>query len=413
MLRTLFSPSSAVPVFVLALVLMYIFIPIYVYFFDNGDIYNLDLMKMCFIACIMVVIGSSIPLFDTMAQSRQLKFEFNQAFFSKLIVVCFTAFLILTFATAEEIPLISAFTGASANELSDQRGALFKGREGWQIALLYLFTFFSQAMMPYAVADQFIRRDRWRFYSLGIFFIFTISFLQKFLFVNALLPLIFAYSITQHKTRRTLIIAVFAAPLILYGLTALAMGSDDTGSVASGLGTFFSADYQPATAIDTLFWRIFAVPVFTATDTLHVFYERLGGAQLYGATSNFIASLVGMERINVERHVFEYQWGWNDTANSNAVYFVDAFINFGWGGVCFISLIIGQSLRWFRTCEDLAIKSLWPLYCFGLYNATFIGMLFSNGYLLIWFMMLFTAPAMRAKGQKGTFLRRPPSALPL
>jgi len=182
-------------------------------------------------------------------------------------------------------------------------------------------------------------------------------------------------------------------PFILYMMTLLSMGSVETSvGISNGFGTVFSADYQPTGPVDTLVWRTFAVPVFTATDTLHVFYERLGGTHLNGATSTPIAWITGQERVNVERIVFDYQWGWNDIANANAVYFVDAFVNFGWFGLCVISLIVGQSLRWFKNSDDIALKSLWPLYCLILFNATFIGMLFSNAYLLVWFMLLFTAP---------------------
>jgi hypothetical protein len=393
MLRKIFDPASAVPVFVIAMAIMYLVLPIYAFYYDNMDEYNLVVAGQCFVACIMVIIGSAIPIFDNIARDGDRKFRFNQSLFSYAIVIGFTLFLLLTFVTAERIPIFSYFSGASANELSDQRGALFKGREGWEIILLYLFTFFAQAMMPYAVAEQFIHHNRMRYLSLGIFFLFTISFLQKFLFINALLPLIYAYSITQHKSRKTLVIAALAVPAVLYLMTTLSMGSEvGLGGSSAGFGAVFSADYQPSGTMDSLVWRAIAVPVFTATDTLHVFYERLGGEQLNGATSTFIAAIGGVERVNLERMVFEYQWGWNDTANANSVFFVDAFANFGWVGVCLIALVVGQSLRWFRMSEDFAIKALWPLYCLGLFNAAFMAMLLSNGFLVVWFMLLFAAP---------------------
>lgn len=393
MLRRLLDPANAVIIFIVALAFMYLMMPLYAYYFDNSDQYNLDVATQCFVACIMIAFGAVFPIFDGIAKNRERKIRIDTIFWSRMIVAGFAAFVLVTFATAQSIPIFSYFGGADANELSQQRGALFKGREGWQIVLLYLFTLFAQALMPYAVAVQFLSKDKMRYFSTAIFLLFTISFLQKFLFVNALLPLIYVYAMTKHQSNRTLVISLFVFPLILYLMTLLSMGSNETYSgIGNDTGTVFSADYQPTGPIDTLVWRTFAVPVFTATDTLHVFYERLGGVHLNGATSNLISSLTNLERVNLERMTFDYQWGWNDTANANAVYFVDAFVNFGWIGLCIISLLVGQSLRWFRNSEDLAIKSLWPLYCLGLFNANFIAMLFSNAFLLIWFMLLFTAP---------------------
>lgn len=403
-LRRFLDPANAVRLFVAALIAVYLLLPLYAYFFDNYDVYNLRLAVLTFISCIMIVIGASLPIFDDLIHNITSKFRFDGKILSYGIIASFTIFLFATFLTADHIPIFSYFSGANANELSDQRGELFKGREGWQSILLYLFTFFSQAFVPYAIAYLFIARDRLRYIAIAIFFLFTISFLQKFLFVNAIIPLAYAYSITMHKSRKSLIVAVIAVPIILYILTRLSMGSGAVSGAYNGVGAIFSADYVPTSAMDTLWWRAIAVPVFTATDTLHVFYERLGGDYLYGSSSSFIAFLTGAERVNIERYVFDYQWGWNDTANANTVYLVDAFVNFGWIGVCIFSLIIGQSLRWFSNSRDLAMRSLWPLYCLGLFNATFVGVLLSNGFLLVLGMLLFACPKSIVTGAA----RRPP-----
>lgn len=394
MLRRILDPTNAVIIFILALVFMYLVMPLYAYYFDNFDEYNLYVAVQCFVACIMIAFGSALPILDDQARDNLRKIRFDSIHWSRLIVLGFTAFVLVTFATAESIPILSYFTGANANELSEQRGALFKGREGYEIALLYLFTIFTQALMPYALTVQFLNKDKIRYLSFSIFLLFTLSFIQKFLFIAALLPLIYTYSTIYGKENRKSIFVLFlSVPIILYIMTFISMGYKENFSWQSiDYGSVFSADYLPSNPVDALIWRSFAVPVFTATDTLHVFYERLGGTHLNGATSTLIAWLIGEERVNLERITFDYQWGWNDTANANAVYFVDAFVNFGWLGLCIISFVIGQSLRWFRMSDDNAIKSLWPLYCLGLFNATFIGMILSNAYLLVWFMLLFTTP---------------------
>ena len=347
---------------------------------------------MCIVSALCIMIGFMIPIFST-NRFNNLKFQFNQKLFTYIILFLFIFFLVVTFATADAIPIFSYFSGSDANELSQQRGALFKGREGWEVILLYLFTLFAMALMPYVISAQYITKDKMRHFSLAVFFLFTISFLQKALFVNAIIPLIYAYSVTSHKNKKSLYIAAIMIPLTLYALTMLSMGSSSSSvSSVETFGPYFSADYQPSGPFDMLIWRAVAVPVFTATDTLNVFYGRLGGNYLYGSTSSFLAALFGSERVNLERLVFEYQWGWNDTANANAVYFADAFVNFGWIGLSLISLVVGQSLRWFRDTEDQALKALWPIYCMSLFNASIIGLLLSNGFLLVWAMLIFTRP---------------------
>lgn len=389
-LKNIISAKNSIWIFTFSLCVVYLLIPLYAYLFDNEDKYNTLLMFITLVSCIFLIAGYNIPLFDNKLSS---KFKINREYISYVIIFLFSLFLFVTFATAENIPIFSYFSGADANELSQQRGALFKGREGWQAILLYLFTLFAMALVPYAIAAQFISKNWMRYISLIIFFLFTISFLQKALFVNALLPLVFSYSIIKHKTNHSMWIAIAVAVLLLYALTTLSMGSDIMqDSSVNMVGPYFSADYQPSSPLDMLLWRAIAVPVFTATDTLNVFYTRLSGEYLFGATSSFITAITGDERVNIERFVFEYQWGWNDTANANAVYFVDAFVNFGWIGVCGISLVIGQTLRWFRDTEDQALAALWPIYCLSLFNASIIGLLLSNGFLLVWAMLLFTKP---------------------
>ena len=124
---------------------------------------------------------------------------------------------------------------------------------------------------------------------------------------------------------------------------------------------------------------------------------------LLGATSSLLSAVFGLERINLERFVFEHQFGgWNDTANANAVYIVDAYANFGYVGVVIFGLFIGQIFRWFRLSSDGAFKSLWVIFAFTLFNASLIGMLFSNGFLYMIFHTLFVSvPSVRKSNEKN------------
>jgi hypothetical protein len=68
---------------------------------------------------------------------------------------------------------------------------------------------------------------------------------------------------------------------------------------------------------------------------------------------------------------------------------IDAYVNFGWPGVVAFAFFVGQSLRWFHKSQDEAFKSLWLIYCFALFSGPLIGMLLSNGYVLMFTYALF------------------------
>jgi hypothetical protein len=167
--------------------------------------------------------------------------------------------------------------------------------------------------------------------------------------------------------------------------------SHDSGGAASiSAVEYMSAGYVPTSSLDYFAWRAFAVPIYTASDTLLVHEQQFREQPLMGATSNLLSALFGLDRINLERFVFEHQFGsWNETANANAVFMVDAYANFGYLGVIFFSLFVGQIFRWFHLSSDIGFKSLWPLFAFVLFNASLIGMLLSNGFIYMLFHSLF------------------------
>ena len=172
------------------------------------------------------------------------------------------------------------------------------------------------------------------------------------------------------------------------------------------LGLYFSSKYVPVSTLDFFTWRIIAVPVFTAVDTLIVFSERFQEHYFMGATGLFLASVLGLERINMERLVFEYEFGsWNEIANANSVFFIDAFVNFGWFGVIFISIFVGQIFRLLFLSKDIAFKSLWLLLSLKLFSGSFLGLLFSNGFIYIIFHVLFLKLKTKRISLKGLPLK--------
>lgn len=388
------SARFAVFLFVFALSIVYMWMPLFVNFTLMGNEYFLKLAFMTFFSVVSVLLGYSFPLFDSRFKPNALRIRIGVNTVHAFVWMVFITFLFITLYTAPAIPIVSALSGADTEELSIQRGAFLKGREGVEVALIYISTMFVSAFLPYSLARMFIDRNKYRYLFLLIFFGYSISFLQKALFLNALLPLFYVASQRRKVSLSTAVMLVVGCGGVLYLVTLLAMGGSETSNALSESGgisspDFYSSKYLPAGAVDHLIWRIVAVPMFTASDTLVVLKQQFNDQPLLGATSTFFSSVFSLERVYLEKLVFEHEWGWNETANSNAVFFTEGFANFGWIGVWLYSFVVGQTFRWFRKSDDHAFKSLWLIYFLGLFTGGLIGTLLSNGYMLMFLACFF------------------------
>ncbi|WP_193215364.1 hypothetical protein [Aliarcobacter butzleri] len=177
--------------------------------------------------------------------------------------------------------------------------------------------------------------------------------------------------------------------MILYLLFAFT-SSLNNENCEDSLKNFLTNDYIPCGTVSFFLWRIFSVPIFTALDSIEVFKLFFNSEYLFGATSSIISIFTFQEKIYFERLVFEFEWGQNltGTGSSNAVYFIDAYINFGYVGVFFTSFFIGILFRIMKYSNDLALHALWPLIAFSLYLGSILGILFSGGGLLMLFVFL-------------------------
>jgi hypothetical protein len=399
--RSLTSARVAVWIFVAAIFIVYALLPFVVNLLLLPNPYFLELAGLTAVSCVCIVVGYRIPLFDHRFDRGAPRLAIGADMLHVGIWCAFGAFLVVTFATADAIPIVSAIRGADTAELSQQRGDFLKARSGAEVALLYLSTLFVSALLPYSLAKLFMDRSRYRFVLAAVFLGFSISFLAKALFVNVMLPLLYVFAHQKRANGARLLMVLGGSGALLYVVTVLAFGGQ-SGFESTGLaaaGDFFGSGYLPTGAVDHLIWRALAVPMFTASDTLLVFAERFDGNLLWGATSSFLAAIFGQERIPLEKLVFEQQWSWNDIASSNAVYITEAYVNFGWPGVATFSLFVGQSLRWFRKSRDEAFKALWMIYCLAIFTSSLIGTMLSNGYVLMFAIALFV--------QIGTKPRRP------
>jgi len=238
------------------------------------------------------------------------------------------------------------------------------------------------------MVSLFNERSKWRYVSAVLFFAYCISFMQKALFLNLALPLLAYMAHAGRLNARVLLAALSLSIATLITATALSYSGSEPPST-SITDDYLTARHQPASAFDYVIWRALAVPIFTAVDTLVVHKEQFSAEPMLGATSSLLSLLFGIERINLERYVFEHQFGsWNETANSNAVFLTDAYVNFGWIGVFIFSIACGFAFALMQKTHDVGLRCLWPIFAFGLFSSSLIGTLFSNGFILVFFLSL-------------------------
>lgn len=373
----IFHPDNGFTVFLIAIGTAYCIIPIGVSFLvPEAKFFGL-LAVITAMSVLAMWGGNRVSIFDRRFRPSSPRFGVSTTGFVGIVWVIFLFFILITFSTAQTIPLFSALAGAEANDLSQQRGDFLKGREGAGIVLLYMSTFMN-TVVPYSIVLLYDRHAKMRHLAAIVFFFYAISFMAKALFLNMILPILALLAIKQRLRGKAVTYLVVGSILLLIGMTSLSLRGE---AAAESNGDFFTALYAPSDPLTFFLWRSVGVPIFTATDTLVVHEEQFGGRLLMGATSSLIAGMTGLERINLERFVFEHQFGsWNEIANSNSVFIVDAFVNFGWAGVIVFGFLVGQVFRWFRLSHDKAFKAQWSVFAFLLFSSPLIGMLLSNGW---------------------------------
>ncbi|WP_396267888.1 hypothetical protein [Ideonella sp.] len=375
-------PQNGLFIFSAILLVVYAIAPAAVYLIApvGESFLLLSLITIC--AVTSMLLGSQISLFDSRFKPSAPRLAIDRRVFIAVTWLIFIAFVLITFSTAPSIPIWTALRGgATSNELSQERGEFLKGREGAGIALLYISTFLVNTIVPYSIVLLYRVKSSLRHWAAAVFFLFCISFMQKALFLNLILPLLVFLAITRKLSTKIFLPVIFGTVGLLLLTTALSLAGEGGDTSNTRSSDYLTALYAPSNPIDYFIWRAAAVPIFTATDTLVVHSEQFGSRPLMGATSTLISSILGIERINLERFVFEHQFGgWNDTANSNAVFCIDAYVNFGWPGVVIFGLIIGLTFRWFKISTDIGFQSLWLIFAFVLFSAPLIGMLLSNGF---------------------------------
>ena len=396
-LNDMLDPRASAKVLVGAILIGYCAIPLWFYYSTGIDDAFDQLAAISALASVCIMLGFKANVGRRRENSRII------VPLETIISIVWLPFIISTLviiSTAAAIPLLSAIKGASPELLAVQREEFLKARHGIASVLIYINALFTGAIVPYTIALMFVHRAKWRWFAAIGFLLYAISFVEKAFFFKLALPLIYLFVTGKVRSRVGPKSAmVVALAVLLFVSAAAGVGSD----YVEDQGDFFSTNYAPHGVVGHLIWRSIAIPMITAADAIRVFQDYFGGRAFYGATSGLISHAFGLQRIEFERILFEQQYGQNETGtgSANSVFITEAFINFGWLGVIGISLLVGMTLRWFASARDEAFRSIWPLYCVGLYTSGFIGLLFSNGFILIFFVAHF----IQIRPYKGTEVR--------
>jgi hypothetical protein len=407
MLKALTRAETSALVFAAAIGLFYGLLPFAVGKLVLENEYFHQLAQVSAVAVVGILLGSCLPVLDGLNALPKRTVRLKP--FLLGIWGAFLLFVVVLCVTADRIPFIAALQGADPETLVVLRERFLKAREGWQSSFAYINAVLAGALVPYSLAVMLLRRYRHRWLFFGFFLLYCISFVEKVFFLKAAIPLL--YVIVQRRISSVIRPrVVIAGALGVLALVTLASGVGTRGDESRADGEFFSTSFATDGPAAFLLWRAVAVPMVTAADALRVFVEQYDGMPLMGASNSLIAAILGRERVNIERDVFAAQWGQAETGtgNANAVFVTEAFLNFGYPGVVAFSLIVGLILRFFGRSSDEALRSLWLLFCWGVFVGPLTGTLLSTGFLPV---MLLSA-LVRIEGPPESSACQPPGLVP-
>jgi hypothetical protein len=353
------------------------------------------------IACVGLILGYCLMPPLRVAYRRKEALREVRHTVRMTIVVAYFMVISALLLTAPSVPLLDAIRGESAEVIIGAREHFLKARAGWALYFVYAHAALAGSLVPYAIAQTLQERSRRRFELIAGFFLGCMLFAEKAFFVRAMVPI--AATFWRQGQRRMVLMLAAGSLGILVSLAALTSESSDSKSrdvPMPEMNVYFSSSFgasASASPIGFLGWRSIAVPLFTAADSLATFAETYGSCHFFGATSTPIAAVIGRDRIPFERSVYDYQWGQNavGTGSANAVFFIEAFVNFGTAGVFVIAVGAGACLAWIAASPDDALSSLWPLYLYGLLCSGFLGTLLSNGFIIVLFLSWFARAPLR------------------
>lgn len=304
------------------------------------------------------------------------------------ILLFFVFYIAITLLTAPSVPILEAIsTGSDADVVAASRASFLKARTGWESILVYFNGVLTGSIIPFFLVSAY----RWglttRHVVLITFFAFSLVSMEKVFFLKVVIPLIAFVSFYVANGERYAKIMVAGSCALVAVNMSLAGFSGGTTNTDLSIASFFSAEFmnEGGDGLQFFLYRSFAVPIFTAVDSFRVFEEKFGG-YLLGASNATLSALFGLERVWFERSVFADQFGQSDegVGSANALYLVEAYVNFGWIGVAIFSIIAGYILARMAASPTVGVRCLAPLLVWGLFNGGLLGTLLGNGFIFLW-----------------------------
>lgn len=387
-LAQLLAPRNAHWLLIVGIALLYVLLPTIFSILYVNDPYLNKLALLALLAISGMLVGSRILRGDDSLSAKNSSLapiKRANNWFVLINLGIFSLIYIVLIVTADSIPIISALMGADAISLSDERGAFLKQRSGILEIMIYVFSIYVSSVIPFCVVLLFEIRSKLRVpVALFIGWV-SISFLVKSMFLNLAIPLLVYAAVRREITNRAFMTTSLALVIGLMGMIGLAGYNEESNSSGPlDVESYLSTAYGANSSIDFLVWRAVVIPLVSSRDTLAVHEQQFSGRLLGGATSGTIATLTGVDRVNMERLVFEHQYGgWSDIGNTNATFIVDAFINFGYLGVFFYGVLASISIKTLSLSKSLAMASMAPLLAFFLIGTSLVGAVLSNGFFVL------------------------------
>lgn len=301
-------------------------------------------------------------------------------------------FFLYTLVTAPHLAIIESLRGADSHEIAIAREEFLKARQGNEYILAYINAFMTAALIPYLITALYVSAHKWRHLIMGIFIFTLLVSLEKSLIIKAALPILVLVTNEENISNRSPLVKIkmiclIIGVILLTGFLANIKVDVDNQSTKQSKYYLFGGGSQAS----FLFNRVVWIPYVTAYDWLRYFDEGKNHQYLGGKTSLFVSSFLGEEQINMEREVFNYQWGQSSTGtgNANTGFFIEAYVNFGWMGVIGYSFIIALIAQIFSKTDNIAAKSVYYFYAVQLSWGSLPGVLLSNGLLILVFIALF------------------------
>lgn len=361
-------------------------------FFEYETDYVLKFLIITLVSC-----GSYIFFYKYIYRTKQIHKIVNRSSrwlidVSKVTYFVFGFYFVLvaySATTAEQIALFEVFKGVGITDLAKSREMFLRTREGWEVIIQYVNAVFIMALIPYCIASLFYIRHKFRFHFLTFFLLCLALTLEKSVAVMAFIPIIVlnVNSTTGKNSFHWILVLVlfisatsFLARGGLQGEANLNSGSESAASMPESY-QLVKCDGQICYLMNRIAW----IPYATAIDWLKYQDVELNGGYALGQSIGLIAAAVGVQKTNLEREVFAFQWGQNETetGSSNTVYFIDAFVNFSWLGVILYAAIVALIVKILAVSDNVPIKCTAYVSLFYLGVNSLPPMLFSGGLIVI------------------------------